>query len=72
MRLQKDLDFFLPNELGEVNDLVDEMQWEDLINFISLEEAGLEERGEWDAFDCIGASQYNYEYWDGESSEVTE
>lgn len=37
-------------------DLVDEMQWEDLTDFLTLEEAGLENSD----YDTIGASQREY------------
>ena len=72
MREEKLLDAFLPEEMPEELDLVDETNWEDKVIFLSLEEAGLEEQNDWDAFDCIGASGYNYLYWDNSSSELTE
>ena len=71
MRNEKELDAFISDTL-EVSDLVDEMNWEDNTEFLSLEDAGLEESSDWDCFDCVGASQYNFDYWDGESSEVSE
>ena len=71
MRIEKPLDNFIPEVLN-VSDLVDEMNWEDNTEFLTLEEAGLEESGEWDCFDCIGAAEYNRQYWDGSSSELTQ
>jgi hypothetical protein len=59
-------------------DLVDEMQWEDVIPdecIVSLEEAGLEESSEQPLFGLMGAestrhSIYSYVEWfyDGDSS----
>ena len=72
MRNEKELDAFLPDEMPEELDLVDETNWEDKVIFLSLEDAGLEEVNDWDAFDCVGASQYNQDYWDNSSSELTE
>jgi hypothetical protein len=71
MREQKELDAFLPDVFPDELDLVDEANWEDNVLFLSLEEAGLEEK-ELDAFDLVGASEYNDQYWDGSSSELTE
>ena len=42
-------------------DLVDEMMWEDLTDFVSLEDAGLEDR----TFDTV-PSCLNREYFRGE------
>ena len=72
MREEKPLDAFLPDEIPEELDLADQANWEDNTIFISLEEAGLEEQQDWDAFDCTGASEYNRLYWDDSSSELTE
>lgn len=71
MREEKELDAFLTDILPDELDLVDETNWEDNVLFLSLEEAGLEEK-ELEPFDCVGASEYNYQYWDGSSSELTE
>jgi len=71
MREEKELDAFIPDVFPDELDLVDEANWEDNVLFLSLEEAGLEEK-ELDAFDLVGASEYNYQYWDGSSSELTE
>jgi hypothetical protein len=71
MREQKELDAFLSDIFPDELDLVDETNWEDNVLFLSLEEAGLEEK-ELEPFDLIGASEYNYQYWDGSSSELTE
>lgn len=71
MREEKELDYFIPDYFPENLDLVDEINWEDNTQFITLEEAGLEEK-ELDPFDCIGAGEYNRQYWDGSSSELTE
>lgn len=40
----------------EIVDLVDEMQWEDIVTFLTLEEAGLENRD----MDTVPASQREY------------
>jgi hypothetical protein len=71
MHEQKELDAFLPDIFPDELDLADEANWEDNVLFLSLEEAGLEEK-ELEPFDCVGASEYNYQYWDGSSSELTE
>ena len=42
--------------MSEYLDLVDEMQWEDVTEFLTLEEAGLESK---DA-DTVGAAQRTY------------
>ncbi len=62
---------FLSDIFPDELDLVDQANWEDNVLFLTLEEAGLEER-ELEPFDCVGASVYNEQYWDGSSSEVTE
>lgn len=72
MREQRELDAFLPDVMPEELDLVDEINWEDNTIFLSFEEAELEEAQNWDAFDCIGAAEYNRLYWDDSSSEFTE
>jgi len=71
MREEKELDAFLPDIFPDELDLVDETNWEDNVLFLTLEEAGLEEK-ELEPFDLIGASEYNRQYWDGSSSELTE
>jgi len=71
MREEKELDAFLPDIFPDELDLVDETNWEDNVLFLTLEEAGLEEK-ELEPFDLIGASEYDYQYWDGSSSELTE
>lgn len=38
-------------------DLVDEMQWEDLVEWVSLEDAGLEDSPVWDTV-CAAQLQY--------------
>jgi hypothetical protein len=43
-------------------DLVDEMQWEDVVEFLTLEEAGLEESSMMDTV----PHALNYEYFRGE------
>ena len=54
-------------------DLVDEMQWEDVVEFLSLEEAGLEEADDTPLhgiyYSCEG-SIYSYTDWfyDGDES----
>jgi hypothetical protein len=68
---EKPLDYFIPDYFPENLDLVDQTNWEDNVLFLTLEEAGLEEK-ELEPFDCVGASEYNYQYWDGSSSELTE
>lgn len=42
-------------------DLVDEMQWEDIVDFLTLEEAGLEDR----TYDNVPSALMR-EYFDGE------
>jgi len=71
MRVEKELDAFLCDVFPDELDLADEANWEDNVLFISLEDAGLEEK-ELEPFDLIGASEYNSQYWDGSSSELTE
>lgn len=41
-------------------DLVDEMQWEDVVDFLTLEQAGLEEK----VYDNVNGAMK--EYFDGE------
>lgn len=45
--------------MDDILDLVDEMQWEDCVKFLTLEEAGLEDK----AFDTVPACQAAY-YFD--------
>jgi hypothetical protein len=54
-------------------DLVDEMQWEDVVEFLSLEEAGLEEEGDeplHGQYHSNEGSIYSYTDWfyDGDDS----
>jgi hypothetical protein len=44
MHEQKELDAFLPDIFPDELDLADEANWEDNTLFLSLEEAGLEEK----------------------------
>ena len=53
-------------------DLVDEMQWEDVVEFDSLEEVGLEEENETDNSFKHGILSYLNWFYDGESSEYNE
>ena len=55
-----------------VLDLVDEMQWEDIVEFDSLEEVGLEEENETDNSFKHGILSYLNWFYDGESSEYNE
>jgi hypothetical protein len=48
-------------------DLVDQMMWEDLTDFLTLEEAGLEESGSHPDGDS-GVCQYVEWFYDGEDS----
>jgi hypothetical protein len=54
--------------MTEELDLVDEMQWEDVVEFETLEENGLEESNEDDAFDCNGFYYHSLWFYDGDSS----
>ncbi len=47
-------------------DLVDEMMWEDLTDFLTLEEANLEERSDDMSMDCVGVARMVEWYLDGE------
>jgi hypothetical protein len=49
-------------------DLVDEMQWEDVVEFITLEDAGVEECGHHADGDS-GVCQYVAWFYDNECSE---
>ena len=54
--------------MADVLDLVDEMQWEDIVEFETLEENGLEESNKDDAFDCGGFFYHSLWFYDGDSS----
>lgn len=47
-----------------INDLVDEMQWKDLVNFESLESAGLENDRENDSVTGVQKVYYTEEGWE--------
>ena len=54
-------------------DLVDEMQWEDVVECISLEDAGLEESGSAPSFGGLskvanGIYEYTTWFYDGDES----
>ncbi len=68
----KALDHFLPDVLPAFDemDLIEQMAWEDNTDFLSLEDAGLEEDNSNDAFDCVGAAMHNDYFYDGESSDL--
>jgi hypothetical protein len=60
--------------MSEMFDLVDEMQWEDVTDFLSLEEAGLEEAGSCPMFGGHspidnGMDGYLSWFYDGEQEE---
>jgi hypothetical protein len=55
-----------------VLDLVDEMQWEDVVEFESLEEVGFEEENETDNSFKHGIFAYLNWFYDGDSSEYSE
>ena len=53
-------------------DLVDEMQWENVVDFETLEEVGLEETNPTDHVFKHGIHAYLEWFYDGESSEYNE